>query len=82
MFGTGSANLSSSLSVGHLKWTHGALDRNDTLGFLMSDVPGFRLEGAVRSFDALRPLRAVLISRGVLDPAATVSLNTVPPANR
>jgi len=55
MFGAALTDFSSKLSVGRLEWTHGALRREDSWGFLMSDAPLWHAEGAVRFSDALRP---------------------------
>lgn len=38
-----------------LRYTHGAMDRDDTLGFLMSDDPDWRPPPAVRFDEALAP---------------------------
>lgn len=47
--------LAARLSIGRLRWTHGALDREPSLGFLMSDMPGWRPAEAVRFDRALIP---------------------------
>jgi hypothetical protein len=41
--------------AGHLKGTHGGLDRGATLGFLIVNDPGVRLPPVVRAEDALAP---------------------------
>jgi hypothetical protein len=58
LFGAGRAYAASRVTTGRVRWTHGALERQASLGFLMSDVPGWRPEGAVRFDQALRPFAA------------------------
>ena len=56
MYGAKSTVIASLLSVGRLKWTHGALDRDASLGFLMTDAADWeRPEGALRFNEALVP---------------------------
>lgn len=55
MFGPVSTDLVSHLTVGPLRWTHGALFRQASLGFLMSDVRGWQPSGPVRFNQALPP---------------------------
>lgn len=56
MYGACSTELASRLSVGRLKWTHGGLDREPTLGFLMSDFEGWEAPAApVRFNEVLLP---------------------------
>jgi hypothetical protein len=55
MFGAKLTEFGSRVSVGHLKWTHGALEREASLGFLMSDVPSWKPIGPVRFDYALVP---------------------------
>ncbi len=61
------------VSIGRLRWTHGALDREPTLGFLMSDLPGWRAPAAVRFDRALVPFAraAAEIRARVEAPAAS-----------
>lgn len=59
MYGACSTELASRLSVGRLRWTHGALDRAATLGFVMSDVGAWEVSpGPVRFDEALLPFLA------------------------
>ena len=54
MYGSRRTELSGRLSVGALRYTHGALDSGDTLGFLVSDHPAWQGVKAVpfdRAFD-------------------------------
>ena len=44
--------------IERLRWTHGALERDATLGFLMSDDPLLPLDGPARFDEALAPLAA------------------------
>ena len=55
MFGAKLTAFGSRVSVGRLEWTHGALERDASLGFLMSDVPSWRAIGPVRFDHALVP---------------------------
>lgn len=41
LYGSKSASFGARFSVGRLKWTHGALLRDATLGFVMTDFPGW-----------------------------------------
>lgn len=51
LYGSKSAYIGARLSTGRIRWTHGALGRDATLGFLMTDFPGWRADGP-RRFDA------------------------------
>ncbi len=55
MYGAAVTSISSRLTVGRLHWTHGAMLRDSSLGFLMSDFPGWRPPPAVRFDEALVP---------------------------
>jgi hypothetical protein len=55
MYGAALTENSSRLSVGALRWTHGSLRRDDTLGFVMSDVPSWKPPAAARFTEALLP---------------------------
>ena len=55
MYGSKLTVIGSRMSVGRLEWTHGALDRSASLGFLMTDVPGWQPEAALRFDEALKP---------------------------
>jgi hypothetical protein len=56
-FGWGwkSAHLSSKISGGRLEGTHGGLDYDSTVGFFMTDDPGFQPATAVRAEQVLAP---------------------------
>jgi hypothetical protein len=56
MFGARKTERASRLTGGRLRWTHGSLARDATLGFLMSDDPRLPLTEAVRFDGALAPL--------------------------
>jgi hypothetical protein len=58
MFGARKTERSARLTGGRLRWTHGALERDATRGFLMSDDPRLPLTGPVRFDEALAPLAA------------------------
>jgi hypothetical protein len=51
-------------TIGRLKWTHGALFRDASLGFVLTDLPGWRTPDAVRFNQALLPL-ADIVKRGI-----------------
>lgn len=51
LYGSKSAYVGARLSIGRIRWTHGALSRDATLGFLMSDFPGWQPDGP-RRFDS------------------------------
>jgi hypothetical protein len=53
LFGSKSAYVGARFSVGRVKWTHGALDRSATHGFMMTDFPGWEPPPAVRYDEAL-----------------------------
>ncbi len=58
MFGARKTERAARLRGGRLRWTHGALERDASLGFLMSDDPRLPLDGPVRFDEALAPLAA------------------------
>lgn len=53
MFGARLTEYVARLTIGPLKWTHGALHREATNGFLMTDLPSWRALDAVRFDEAL-----------------------------
>jgi len=55
MYGAIKTELLARISIGRLRWTHGALERQASLGFVLSDLPGWQPDGAVRFSDALAP---------------------------
>jgi len=55
MFGSRTTSLGSRLSVGRLRWTHGALGRQASLGFLTTEVEPWETPGFVRFDQALTP---------------------------
>lgn len=61
LYGAKSSWIGSKLSVGRVRWTHGALLRNETLGFLMTDLPGWTAPTALRFDHALDFLADLLI---------------------
>lgn len=58
MFGARRTEIGSRLATGRLEWTHGALEAEATLGFVLSDVPGWREPAAVRFDESLTPFAA------------------------
>jgi hypothetical protein len=68
-YGSPWTELGARVSLGGLRWTHGALRREDSLGFVMSDLPGWAPGGRALAFDELVP--ALGLSRpGVRDARA------------
>jgi hypothetical protein len=55
MYGHRRTDLASKIADGPLRWTHGALHREATLGFLMSDVPAWNPPPVARFDTALAP---------------------------
>lgn len=55
MFGAVKTEVAARLVKGRLRWTHGALEREATLGFVMSDLPGWRAPRAVRFDRSMEP---------------------------
>jgi len=55
MYGAWKTDVAARLSTGRLHWTHGALYREASRGFLMTDLPGWQLPPAVRFDQALEP---------------------------
>lgn len=55
MYGAGSTAAMASLGKGKLRWTHGALNRAATMGFLMSDAHSWHAPEVVRYDRALLP---------------------------
>ena len=56
MFGSRFTEYASLPTIGALRWTHGALYRDASLGFLMTDVPQWPISDLVRFDRALAPL--------------------------
>ncbi len=55
VYGSKSTSFGARLSGGRLRWTHGALHREATLGFFVTDIPGLQPQNAVRFDEALLP---------------------------
>jgi hypothetical protein len=55
MYGPWRTDLGSKIADGPLHWTHGALHREATLGFLMSDRPDWNPPDVARFNTALLP---------------------------
>jgi hypothetical protein len=49
MYGAAVTDLTSRFTVGHLRWTHGGLEAEDSLGFFMTDHPSLRAAGPSES---------------------------------
>jgi len=57
MYGAPYTGVLAQIGKGHLRWTHGALNREATLGFLFSDVEGWEAPEAVRFDRAILPFQ-------------------------
>jgi hypothetical protein len=55
MYGAKRTEMLARVAKGPLRWTHGALTSDASLGFLLSDAPGWSPPAAVRASDALVP---------------------------
>jgi len=55
MYGAPHTGVLAQIGKGHLRWTHGALNREATLGFLFTDVEGWEAPEAVRFDRAILP---------------------------
>lgn len=60
MFGAARTDLLARVGKGALRWTHGALNREATLGFLMSDAAAWQPPAAARFDRCLLPFREAL----------------------
>ncbi|MEM1244843.1 MAG: hypothetical protein AAGK22_00660 [Acidobacteriota bacterium] len=59
MYGAALTEFSGRVGVGRLRWTHGALERDDTLGFVATDLPkaeALRLRPALRASELVEIL--------------------------
>ncbi|MCP3963902.1 MAG: alkaline phosphatase family protein [bacterium] len=66
MYGAAYTVLGSRISTGRLRWTHGSMHREASLGFVMTDAPGWRAPAIVRFDHALTAWGAPAgVSRGV-----------------
>ena len=63
MFGSLFTEYASLPTIGALRWTHGALYRDASLGFLMTDVPQWPITDLVRFDRALIPLAQLTRTR-------------------
>ena len=62
MFGALKTEYIAIPTIGRLRWTHGALHRDASLGFLMTDIPGWNAPDKVRFNQALAPLAELIKS--------------------
>ena len=60
MYGAPHTSVLAQFGKGRLRWTHGALNREATLGFLFSDVEGWDAPKAVRFDQAILPFHATV----------------------
>lgn len=56
MFGALTTEYVARMTIGRLRWTHGALDRQSSLGFVLHDLPNGPRGDVVRFNRALKPL--------------------------
>jgi hypothetical protein len=64
MFGARLTEYVAALTIGGLRWTHGALHRAASLGFILSDVPGWPTTDTMRFDRALAFLTRLVPPRG------------------
>ena len=57
MFGALITEYVARATIGRLRWTHGALNRSSSLGFIMHDLPNWPRRDVVRFNEALAPLK-------------------------
>jgi hypothetical protein len=69
MYGAPHTAVLAQFGKGRLRWTHGALNREATLGFLFSDVEGWEAPEAVRFDRAIVPF----FDRGRVEPETVAS---------
>ena len=62
MFGALKTEYIAIPTIGRLRWTHGALHRDTSPGFLMTDIPGWNAPDKVRFNQALAPLAELIKS--------------------
>lgn len=74
MYGALSTALAARLTMGRLRWTHGALYDDASHGFLLTDLPGWYPPPAVRFDEALRPFSERLVPQLSPRPAKTATL--------
>ena len=55
MFGSKMTEVTGKLTVGSLRWTHGSLRKQDSLGFFMTDDPRWSTVRPQRFDELLRP---------------------------
>lgn len=65
MFGALKTEYVARSTIGRLKWTHGALYRDASLGFLLTDLPLWDAPGVVRFDRALVPLATAALKQNV-----------------
>jgi hypothetical protein len=76
MYGARMTDYGSKIASGPLRWTHGALRREATLGFLMSDRADWNPPRVARFNTALLPFLSPLITPNI--PSRPTSLDTRP----
>ena len=72
MYGAPHTSVLAKFGKGRLRWTHGALNREATLGFLFSDVEDWEAPNAVRFDRAILPFHAAVeieAESGAQDPS-------------
>ena len=72
MYGAPHTSVLARFGKGRLRWTHGALNREATLGFLFSDVEDWQPRGPVRFDRAILPFHVpvgIEPEKGIADPS-------------
>lgn len=77
MYGAAFTNALGRIFMGPLRWTHGALRREDSLGFLLTDHPGYKGQEILRFDTSLLPF---LDGVAALDEGASAEASELPPA--
>lgn len=77
MFAARRTKAAARLSIGRLRWTHGALEREPSWGVLLTDFPGWEPPAAVRFDEALKPFASAV---GDHEPAGEEVPFSRPPA--
>jgi len=85
-YGSAWTELGARVSLGGLRWTHGGLRRGDSLGFVMTDLPGWTPGARGLAFDELVPALGLSrpAARGARAPAGAPARPrpAAPPAAR
>lgn len=78
MFGARLTEYAAALAIGPLRWTHGALHRAASLGFILTDLPDWPAPETVR-FDRALAFLAPLAPSRALNAVGTIATRTAVP---